>query len=144
MLGGDPDDLRSHARAVRAWADDVDAAAAGVRSAKGVDWLSTAAQGFRDRLDEKARDTQGVASSMRDAAEKIDHLANTLESRQQTLLHLLEKAGKTIADAEELVRNGASDVMSAAGHLADDAMDGVKDVAGAAKHGLDSLTGGLL
>ncbi|MGI9156143.1 MAG: DUF3322 domain-containing protein [Marmoricola sp.] len=144
MLGGDPDDHRSHARAIRSWADDVEVDARSVGAARGVQWESMAAQSFRSRLGEKAQDTQAVATGMRDAAEKIDHLANTLESRQDALLALLDKAGKTVADAEALVQHGATDVMSAAGSLASDVMDTAKDVAGSAKRGLDTLTGGIL
>lgn len=127
-LGGDPGDIRSMATRVRTWADDVDDQADEVRRAKDVEWKSTAADAFIDKIEQRYADTRAVAESVRDAATKLDHLADTLESRQDTLTDLLEQAGKTLAEAEQMVRDGVDDILGEVGSLANAAKDKAGDL----------------
>ena len=143
-FGGSPQDLRDLATRIRRWADEVDRDAQRVRSGHQVEWRSTAGAAFRERLGQKADETAKVADAMRDAAADLDHLAGTLESRQELLHHLLEQAGKTIEDVEAMVRDGVTDVLGGVRDLADEALeklDELKDRASGVAH---TLTGGLL
>jgi ABC-type transporter Mla subunit MlaD len=143
-IGGDPQDLRDTARRMRTWADDVDADAASALSALSVEWKSTAADAYRDKLDERRRDAAAVADSIREAAGQVDQLAETLEHRQQVLGDLLEKAGKTLEDAQRAVAEGAEDLLAGAQGLADDAVEAGKDLVDGGKKLAGKLTGGLL
>lgn len=136
-IGGDPGDIRAMAARVRSWADDVDDQAAEVRRAKGVEWTSAAADAFIARIEQRYADTRAVAESMREAAGRLDHLADTLEDRQRTLMNLLEQAGRTLDEAEQMVRDGVDDILgevsplaSAAKDAAGDLIDGGKDLLG--------------
>jgi len=143
-FGGKAEDIRTHARNVRRWADEVDRDAGRISSGHDVEWISTAGAAFAARLEQRVRETIAVAASMRAAADDLDHLAATLESRQERLDDLLEQAGKTIDDVKEMVRNGVTDVLGGVQDLADEAMeklDELKDGAGDLAH---KLTGGLL
>ena len=143
-IGGDPQDLRDTARRMRGWADDVDADAASALSALSVDWKSTAADAYRDKLDARRRDATAVADQIREAATKVDELADTLEDRQKTLDDLLAKAGKTLEDAQRAVAEGADDLLAGAQNLADDALEAGKDLVDGGKKLAGKLTGGLL
>jgi F0F1-type ATP synthase membrane subunit b/b' len=125
-IGGDPQDLRDTARRMRGWADEVDADADAALSALKVQWRSLAADAYRDQLGDRRRDAAAVADDIREAARKVDELADALEDRQRTLTDLLQRAGKTVEDAQQAVAEGA-----------DDLIDGARDLAG-------KLTGGLL
>lgn len=122
-IGGDAADVRRMARRIREWSDAVEDDAGSVRRAKDVDWKSTAASEFIAKLETRCQQTLDVADSMRDAADKVDHLADVLEDRQATLLHLLEQAGKTIDDAEEMVRDGVKDLLGGVESLANQAKE---------------------
>jgi uncharacterized protein YukE len=140
-IGGDPQDLRDTARRMRGWADDVDADAASALSALDVEWKSTAADAYREKLDERRRDATAVADEIREAAKKVDELADTLEERQKTLDDLLEKA---LEDAQRAVAEGAEDLLAGAQNLADDALEAGKDLLDDGKKLAGKLTGGLL
>ncbi len=143
-IGGDPQDLRETARRMRGWADDVDADADAAYRALGVEWKSVAADAYREKLDDRRRDAIAVADSIREAARKVDALADTLEDRQRTLTDLLEKAGKTLEDAQRAVAEGAEDLLEGAQNLADDALEAGKDLVEGGKNLAGKLTGGLL
>ncbi|MET1038483.1 MAG: hypothetical protein ABW075_09425 [Aeromicrobium sp.] len=143
-IGGEPQDLRDTALRMRGWADDVDADAEAALSAIGVDWKSVAADAYRQKLEDRRRDAMAVADSIRDAARDVDHLADTLEERQQALTDLLEKAGKTLEDAQRAVADGAEDLLAGAQGLADDALEAGKDLIDGGKKLAGKLTGGLL
>ncbi len=143
-IGGDPQDLRDTARRMRGWAEDVDAGADAALSALRVEWKSVAADGYREKLEERRRAAADVAESIREAAQKVDDLADTLEDRQQTLSDLLEKAGKTLEDAQEAVANGAENLLEGAQGLANEALEAGKDFVEGGKKLAGKLTGGLL
>jgi ABC-type transporter Mla subunit MlaD len=143
-IGGDPQDLRDTARRMRGWAGDVDADASAALSALSVDWKSTAADAYREKLDDRRRDAAAVADSIREAAARLDELANTLEERQKALHDLLEKAGKTIEDAQRAVAEGAEDLLAGAQGLADDVLQAGNDLLEDGKNLAGKLTGGLL
>jgi methyl-accepting chemotaxis protein len=121
-VGGDAQEVRALARRVRGWADDVDRQAAVLR-ATDVEWHSTAADDFARRLEERRGDVLAVAEKVRTAADRIDHLADVLQERQQQLSDLLAAAGRTLADAEQMVRDGVGDLLSEARSLAEGAAD---------------------
>lgn len=120
-IGGDPGDIRSSARLVRRWADQVEEQAARVLGAQGVDWESTAADAFRQRIAERHRDSIAVAQRVRDAADRLDRLADALEERQSTITRLLARAGATWDQAQDHVIDKGGDLLDAARRLADDA-----------------------
>lgn len=142
-IGGDPHDLRATARRLRGWADDVDADADAALSAQQVEWKSLAADSYRDKLTERRNDAIEVAASIREAARRIDHLADTLEDRQRALTQLLEQAGKTLEDAQRAMAEGAEDLLAGAQGLADDALQAGKDALDKGKD-LAGKIGGLL
>lgn len=127
-IGGDAADVRRMARRIREWSDAVEDDASSVRRAKDVDWKSAAAASFIDKLETRCQQTLDVAESMRDAADKVDHLADILEERQATLMHLLEQAGKTIEDAEAMVRDGVEDILGGVESLANQAKETAEDL----------------
>jgi ABC-type transporter Mla subunit MlaD len=138
-IGGDPQDIRAIARRVRVWADEVDDDASSVRRAKDIDWKSTAASSFIEKIETRYEQTTAVADSMRDAASEIDHLADVLQDRQDTLSDLLEKAGKTLADAEEMLRNGVTDLIGGVESLANEAKERAEDLVDGGKKILGNL-----
>lgn len=127
-IGGDPQDVRAIARRIRLWADEVDDDAASVQQAQQIDWRSTAASSFIDKIQTRYEQTTAVAESMRDAADAVDHLADVLEERQDELSDLLEQAGRTIADAEQMLRDGVTDLIGGVQSLADDARRKAEDL----------------
>lgn len=116
------------ANRVRMWSDGVDDQVASVRRAKDIEWKSTAADSFVAKIEDRCQDMLAVRESMRYAAGKLDHLAATLEDRQDTLMHLLDEAGKTIAEAEQMISDGVDDILGEVGSLASAAKDGVGDL----------------
>ena len=127
-LGGDPADLRADAVRVRAWAADLDAHALQIYRSTQVEWKSVAADAYRDKITERRRDADAVAVAVRDVADTLDRLADTLEDRQHTLSDLLEKAGKTLEDVKDALAHGAEDALGAAQGVADDALEAGKDL----------------
>ncbi len=127
MIGGDPADLRADATRERAWADELDDDARAVLRAQDVEWVSTAADRFREKLEERRREVEGVAADYRDVADRLDALADTLDERQRTLTNLLETAGRTLEEVQQAVADGAQDLMSAAEGFANDALQAGKD-----------------
>jgi len=143
-FGGSPQDLRDLATRIRCWAEEVERDAQRVRNGHQVEWRSAAGAAFQERLGQKADETAKVADAMRDAAADLDHLAGTLESRQELLEHLLEQAGKTIEDVEAMVRDGVTDVLGGVRDLADEAMEKLDELKDRASGVARTLTGGLL
>lgn len=139
-IGGDPQDIRAIARRIQLWANGVDDDAASVLRAKQIDWRSTAASSFLDKIETRHTQTVAVADSMREAADAIDHLADVLEDRQDALMDLLEQAGKTIADAEQMVRDGVTDLLGGVESLANEAKEKAEDLVEGGK----KILGGLL
>ena len=143
-FGGSPQDLRDLATRIRHWAEEVDRDAQRVRNGHQVEWRSTAGAAFQERLGQKADETAKVADAMRDAAADLDRLADTLESRLELLQHLLEQAGKSVADVEAMVRDGVTDVLGGVRDLADEALSRLDDLEDKASGVAHTLTGGLL
>lgn len=121
---GDPGELRSLARQVRAWADEVDLVAARTTSAQGVRWHSTAADRFRTTLAEQAAD-------VRDRVEALEALAQALVAHAAAVEQQLAR----IAAAERLVREKvdqarrvAAGVVGTVQGWADDAVDRLGDL----------------
>ena len=127
-FGGDPADLRADASRVRAWAADVDADALQIYQSARVEWKSVSADAYRDKISERHRDAQEVAEAIREVADKLDDLADTLEERQDTLSDLLEQAGKTLEDVKDALASGADDALDAAQGFANDALEAGKDL----------------
>jgi len=113
---------------VRERADDVLDAAADLRSASQAEWKSSAADTFRARLEDLGRQHDLLHGQVVDAADALDHLADTLESRQHRLGELLEQAGKTWDDARQMVADGVDDVLGTVKGLADKALEDIKDL----------------
>lgn len=129
---------------IRGWAEDTETDATGFRrDATGVEWQGTAGDAFLDRIMEKAREVDHVATSMREAATALDDLAGTLESRQAILHDLMQKAGATIEEVRALVADGVTDILGSMEDLADQAMDELDDLKdGAVDRGKDLIQGG--
>ena len=70
MIGGDPGEVREHARRVRAWAERVDAVAAEVLQSSSVAWVSDAADRFRGELEARQREVTVIAERYRTTAAK--------------------------------------------------------------------------
>ncbi len=128
VIGGDPGEVRDHARRVRAWADQVDDVAADVLASSSVAWVSDAAERYRDELEERRLEVAGIADRYRQAADRMDALAAALEERQQVLVGLLAAAGRTFDDLAGAVADGAGDLMQVAEGFADDMVGAGRDV----------------
>lgn len=116
-IGGDPDDLRSHASVLRGWADSVDDEADRLRVGERVEWESTAGDSFRHLLDTDIRQVGDVSGHLRDAATNLDRLADTLGERQQWLEAAKEKIEAGIDTAEGVVEDGAKKIWDGAGNV---------------------------
>lgn len=126
-IGGDPGDIRTTARLARSWADQVETQAGTVLGAHDVAWQSTAADAFRRRITERHRSCVAVADLARDAADRLDRLADALEERQASIGRLLASAGATWDQAQDLAADRGGDLLDAARRLADDAASLTKD-----------------
>ncbi|HRC13325.1 MAG TPA: hypothetical protein PLX68_10655 [Dermatophilaceae bacterium] len=103
-----------------------------MRRGHGIQWHGLAAERFRDRLAASSRDVDDVATSMREAAVKLDQLADALEERQaairqamnwvtdmvegakRKLNSLAGEAADRLSDAERAVQEQARRVLSTA------------------------------
>jgi uncharacterized protein YukE len=131
-VGGDPHEIRDEARRLRRVAGAVEEEARSVRRGHGIQWHGLAAERFRDRLAASSRDVDDVATSMREAAVKLDQLADALEERQaairqamnwvtdkvegakRKLNSLTGEAADRLSDAERAVQEQARRVLSTA------------------------------
>lgn len=116
-IGGDPDDLRHHASVLRQWADSVADEADRLRAGERVQWESTAGDSFRHLLETDIRRVGEVSGHLRDAADKLDHLADTLGSRQEWLKDAKAKLEAGLDTAEGLVEDGARRLWDGAGDV---------------------------
>ncbi len=130
VIGGDPGEVRDHARRVRAWADQVDGVASEVLASSSVAWVSDAADRFREELEARQLEVTAIAELYRATADRLDALAAALEERQQLLASLLATAGRTFEELAGAVADGAGDVLDVAEGFA-------RDVAGAGRDVLD-------
>ncbi len=128
VIGGDPTEVREHARRVRAWADQVDGVAGEVLQADSVAWVSDAASRFRDELAARQVEVQAIAERYREAADRLDALAAALEERQQVLAGLLAAAGRTFEELAGAVSDGVGDVVDVAQGWANDLAETGRDV----------------
>lgn len=137
MIGGDSESVRRLARQVRTERDAVQGEASTLRAARGVQWHSTAAAHFQQTLEQRSRDLLGLVGRFEELDHALDHLASTLEQRQQLLLAAYREA-KELAeaglDAVEQGVDGAVDAAEDAGRAAwkyaDDAGGWIRDHAG--------------
>jgi acyl-CoA reductase-like NAD-dependent aldehyde dehydrogenase len=103
MIGGDPTRLEDLARGVRRLGAQVGLAADHIRHTEQVEWVSTAAGEFRDRLRSHADWVERCRDDIARAAVLLDELAQTLRERQAAIRAaesfvrgLLEAARETI------------------------------------------------
>ena len=130
VIGGDPSEVREHARRVRAWAEQVDGVAGEVLDSSSVAWVSDAADRFREELEARQLEVTAIADRYRTAADRLDALASALEERQQVLSNLLAAAGRTFEDLADAVADGAGEVFEVAEGF-------TRDLAGAGRDVLD-------
>ena len=128
VIGGDPGEVRDHARRVRAWADQVDAVAAEVLGSSSVAWVSDAADRFREELEARQLEVEAIAERYRTTADRLDALATALEERQQVLASLLATAGRTFEELAGAVADGAGEVFDVAEGFARDMGGAGRDV----------------
>ncbi len=102
-LGGDPEAIRALARRLRSEASDVELTAARVRRGEGVQWVGLAAERYRQRLREHARDIDETRDAISDAAVRLDGLADTLEERQRAIAHAMNLVEDTLSAARSTV-----------------------------------------
>ena len=81
VIGGDPGEVRDHARRVRAWADQVDGVASEVLASSSVAWVSDAADRFRGELEARQLEVTAIAERYRATADRLDALAAAFEER---------------------------------------------------------------
>ena len=134
-IGGDPDTLRDKARVLRTWALDVQTTRDSVAAGSGVQWVSTAADRYRERLAEHSLSIGDARDEMIDAAEALEALAQALEARQElirramnavtdavdgaksTLGRLWGWAREELSDAENAARDKAQDLVDSLSSL---------------------------
>lgn len=133
-LGGSPEEIRAVARRVRAWAVSTDAAADRLRSGLGVQWSSTAAERFRDRLVEHTRAVHGSRDELLELARDLEDLADTLEERQAAIRRAaalvedaLDGARRTLGRLWGVAREELSDAERNARRVAEEILDTVGD-----------------
>lgn len=117
MIGGDPNDLRRHATTLRGWADSVDEESGRLRRSEDVEWKSTAGDSFRGLVATAATGIGTVSAQIREAATGFDHLADTLEDRQQWLEAAKQRIEDGIESVEDVVERGAQKAWHDAGSL---------------------------
>lgn len=133
-LGGSPEEIRAVARRVRGWAVSTDAAADRLRSGLGVQWVSTAAERFRDRLVDHTRAVHGSRDELLELARDLENLADTLEERQAAIRRAaalvedaLDGARRTLGRLWGIAREELSDAERNARRVAEEILDTVGD-----------------
>jgi ABC-type transporter Mla subunit MlaD len=111
FLYGDPEELdrlanrlRSQADAVRYHAEDQ------VRRAAAANWVSTAAQAFRDELARKRRDADR-------AAESLEQAATALQTHAQEVRQLVARIARIEQDVTDWFSRKAHEVVDAVGSV---------------------------
>lgn len=135
MIGGDPQRIDELARTVRGLQARLADAGAQLRRTDDVHWVSTAADGFRRRLQELAGRTDDCADELGAAARDLGELADRVRERQRAIASaesavlgwlgaardqiasLAGVAADQLADAEVLALQRAHDVVRAAAYL---------------------------
>ncbi|HWU32019.1 MAG TPA: hypothetical protein VN108_04040 [Marmoricola sp.] len=144
-LGGNPEDIRRHAVRLRALADTVSGESeAARRRLDGVEWESVAAQSFRLCSLEDFAIYDRAINEINDAARSLDRLAHELASRQQALMELAERIGRSAEELWNEAKNLGEDVLSYANGVLDDLGDAVSVGLSKGKDLLDSVTWGVL
>lgn len=134
-IGGDPDTIRDKARTLRTWALDVQTTRESVAAGSGVQWVSTAADRYRERLLEHSRAIGDARDEMIEAADALDALADALEERQE----LIRRAMNAVTDAVDgarstlgrlwgWARDELSDAENAARDKAQELVDSMRDL----------------
>jgi uncharacterized protein YukE len=122
--GGDPEEIRAHARRLRTAAEGVARTGDRVRAGAGIRWAGVAAERYQARLHEHGRDVTAAQEEMLQAARALDRLAEELEDRQQAIRRAMQLVEDRLDDARRVVgRLGdlADDVLTAAERGARDA-----------------------
>jgi ABC-type transporter Mla subunit MlaD len=131
-LGGDPDEIRGLANMVRGYAADVAVAGRALADTAQIEWTGPAADRFHRRLDEQQADVADVRSTLMDAADALDRLANTLQARQEAIRRAMDAVNGMLSDAGDVL-----------GGLADKALDvlslGQREAADRARDLLDGV-----
>lgn len=144
-LGGNPEDIKRHAARLRALADTVSGESeAARRRLDGVEWESAAAQSFRTRSLEDFAIYERAINEINDAARSLDHLAHELASRQQALMELAARIGRSAEELWSEARNLGEDVLSYANGVLGDLGDAVSAGVSKGKDLLDTVTWGLI
>lgn len=109
-LGGNPEEIRRQARAMRRHADTVLDVSDRVATGHGVQWTGRAADRFRERL---AREGQALAQTRETvlgAATELDHLAATLDERQAAIRRAMAAVEDEIERARSTISRFAGEV----------------------------------
>lgn len=155
-FGGDPDAIRDLALTVRTWATEVAGTRDDVRANTGVTWVGNAADRYRERLADHARNITEAHEEMIAAAVALEALADELAERQKFLTNVVdavtdkvEDARRTVnryanialeelSEAEQAASNAARDLIRRAGTLGSNLS--VSNVVSAGKELLDWAT----
>lgn len=113
-VGGDPNAIRALARRLRTVATEVDDTGARVLRSQGVEWVGLAADRYRERLADRAREIAGTSESVDDAAARLEELATALEERQAMI-------AAAMAEVEDRL-DGARSFLGRIGGIASDAL----------------------
>lgn len=122
-IGGDPSAIRELARRARGWEAELREVRTALQGAEGIEWVSSAADEYRGRLEQRCAEAGGAADRMADLGDDLDHLAATLESRQAALAHAFEAARDAWDEAVEAGEELVEDAWEYAGDLAGFARD---------------------
>ena len=122
---GDPEQVRVIARRTAAMADQLRDEAVRVASLADVEWQSTGADRWRDRLDQLLLDMRADADRADDAAEALFRHADEAEQTLAAITSAMAAFERRVDDARRLVANAADEVAD----TAVDAARGVLDMA---------------
>jgi ABC-type transporter Mla subunit MlaD len=131
-VGGDPEAIRMLARGLRTQAGDVGHTAGRVRSGQGIEWVGLAADRYRERLRERARDIDETREAVLAAAGRLDELADTLEDRQRAI-------ARAAAEVEDALDGARRTVTRFAGAVWDDLSGAEQSAERGARRLLDTV-----
>jgi uncharacterized protein YukE len=95
-------------------AADLERTASSVRAGGGIQWAGVAADRYRDRLADHARQVDEARGTLLATAAALDHLADTLEERQAAIRFAMRLVDDAVDDARRTVARLAGDTLTEA------------------------------
>ena len=141
-MWNDVEALRSMARSLRGFADNV-GEAAGAAQTSDHGWVSTAAEGYRDRVDQAASALRTRSDEIGEASTAMFAYADAVEDHLGDIVALAGMLGMGVDHVWSRVQGGASDVIDFLGDVKDGAGDVLTGVGRAVSGPINAIRGWL-